>query len=427
MPHITRADCQHLDSQDGLRGLRERFALPSGVIYLDGNSLGAMPHAVAQRLQQTAASEWAQQLIGGWNQAGWYTLPARVASKIAPLLGAEAGDVMVGDNTSVNWYKVLSAAVAMAKVQDATRRVLLTELSNFPTDRYLAHSVAQQHGLTLREVPPHTIAQALGPEVAVLALTHVNYRTGAMHDLPDLARRCHAAGVLSAWDLAHSTGAVPLALPAWGADFAVGCGYKYLNGGPGAPAFWWVHPNRQTGLEQPIKGWFGHARPFAFVPDFEPAAGAAGLQTGTPPVLSLVALDEALEVFAQLAPVGGMQALRHKSVALTELFVALFDERLAGLGFALASPREAARRGSQVSVQFAGDGYALMQALIAQGVVGDFRAGSPTDQTPDLMRFGFAPLYNSFDEVWLAVQCIEQLAQQGTWQRPRQAARQGVT
>jgi kynureninase len=416
---ISRADCQRLDEEDPLRALREQFELPEGIIYLDGNSLGALPRTAAARVQAAVTEEWGRGLIRSWNTAGWITLPARVGDKIARLIGADPGEVVVADSTSVNLYKVLSAALAMAAADVPGQRVILSERQNFPTDLYIAQSLAQEHGyeLALCDAPEEITARLGEGGVAVLMLTHVNYRTGRMHDLKGLTDLAHEHGTMVLWDLAHSAGAVPLALKADGADFAVGCGYKYLNGGPGAPAFAWVHPRHADRFEQPLSGWMGHAEPFAFTPDYRPAPGIARYLCGTPAVLAMTALECGVDT---VLAVPGMEALRKKSLALTDLFMELVETRCAGHGLALATPRAHADRGSQVSYTREDGGYAIMQALIARNVIGDFRA-------PDLLRFGFTPLYVCFADVWDAVEALREVLETGAWREPRFQARAAVT
>ncbi len=433
----TLQDCQALDAQDPLRALRDHFSLPPGVIYLDGNSLGVLPKAAPARIAQVVAQEWGTDLIRAWNSAGWFDLPQRLGDQIAPLIGALPGEVVATDSTSVNLYKVLSAALriagSVANEGEGTRRTIVSERSNFPTDLYIAQGLCAQHGLTLQLVDEAGIADALTPEVAVLMLTHVNYRTGAMHDMAALTAAAHAQGVLTVWDLAHSAGAVPVDLHAADADFAVGCGYKYLNGGPGAPAFVWVHPRHADSFSQPLSGWWGHAAPFEFTPDYRPAPGVARYLCGTQPIISLAALECGLDVFTAAAPLGGMAALRHKSLALTDLFIALVEQRCAGHGLALVTPREPAQRGSQVCLTRrdpdqpeGGTGaYAIVQALIARGVIGDFRAGD--SQQPDILRFGFTPLYLGFEDVWNAVEQMRQVLDAAQWREPEFNRKQAVT
>ena len=424
----TLQDCRALDAQDPLRALRDQFTLPPGVIYLDGNSLGALPKAAPARVAQVVAEEWGNQLIKAWNSAGWVSLPQRLGDQFAPWIGAGPGQVVFTDTTSINLYKVLSAAAQVARQDQPGRTRVLSERSNFPTDLYIAESVCAQHGLQLVLLEPDEIDAALGDDVAILMLTHVNYRTGAMHDMAAVTARAHAQGIVCVWDLCHSAGAVPVDLLGAGADYAVGCSYKYLNGGPGAPAFVWVHPRHTDRFWQPLSGWFGHAAPFEFTPDYRPAAGIQRYLCGTQPVVSLSALQCGLDVFSASQALGGMAALRAKSLALTDLFIDLVEARGAGHGLGLATPREHARRGSQVCLTRAeglgvgaqGSGaYAIVQALIARGVIGDFRKGDGgTGRHLDILRFGFTPLYVGFEDVWNAVEHLHQVLAQGEWQRP---------
>ncbi|MBA4177852.1 MAG: kynureninase [Leptothrix sp. (in: Bacteria)] len=421
---MTRDDALALDAADPLAPLRDLFELPPGVIYLDGNSLGACPKATAARVQQVVAQEWGQGLIRSWNDAGWMGLPQRVGDKIARLVGAGPGELVVADSTSVNLFKVLSAALAViaADADAPQRKVILSERSNFPTDLYIAESLARQQGLELMLAEADELPGLLGERTAVLMLTHVNYRTGRMHDMAALTAAAHAAGALAIWDLAHSAGAVPVDLKRAGADYAVGCGYKYLNGGPGAPAFVWAHPRHVERFWQPLAGWIGHAAPFGFTPGYRPAAGIARFQCGTPAVLSLAALecgvDTVLAAEALSAGRGAMAALRHKSLALTRLFAARVQATCPQL--ALVSPRDDARRGSQVCLAHPEIGYAVVQALIARGVIGDFRA-------PDVLRFGFTPLYLRFVDAWDAAEHLHQVLAGGEWQRPEFNRRHAVT
>ncbi len=422
---LTRQDCEARDRADPLATLREQFVLPEGVIYLDGNSLGVLPRATPARIREVVECEWGQDLIRSWNTAGWIHLPHRVGAKIARLVGAEAGELTAADSTSVNLYKVLVAASRLAQADAPERRVILSERSNFPTDLYIAQSVAQELGWALELVEADEIEARLGPDVAVLMLTHVNYRTGRMHDMAVLTRRAHETGALAIWDLAHSAGAVPVDLKGCDADFAIGCGYKYLNGGPGAPAFVWVHPRHADRFWQPLAGWMGHASPFEFTPDYKPAAGIARYLCGTPPILSMAALECGVDTVLAAEPLGGMAALREKSLALTQLFMDLVEERCAGHGLALVSPREDALRGSQVCLTREEGGYAIVQALIARGVIGDFRAGDA--RMPDILRFGFTPLYCRHVDVWDAVEHLRAVLESGEWRRPEFNQRHAVT
>ena len=422
----TLQDCQALDAQDPLRALRTLFTIPPGVIYLDGNSLGVMPASAPARVAAAVTQEWGEGLIRSWNSAGWFALPQTLGDKIAQLIGAGAGEVVATDSTSINLYKVLSAALNITAQDAPQRKVIVSERSNFPTDLYIAEALCKERGLQLRLVEPHEITAALTPNVAVLMLTHVNYRTGAMHDMAAVTAAAHAAGALTVWDLAHSAGAVPVDLRGANADFAIGCGYKYLNGGPGAPAFVWVHPRHADRFWQPLAGWWGHAAPFEFTPDYRPAPGITRYLCGTQPILSMTALDCGLDTLLAAQPLGGMAALRHKSLALTDLFIALVEARCAGHGLGLATPREHAQRGSQVCLTRDTGAYAIVQALIARGVIGDFRAGDG-GQHRDILRFGFTPLYIGFEDVWNAVEHLRQVLDTAEWQRPEFNQKHAVT
>ena len=435
---ITLQDCQQRDASDPLRSLRDLFSIPDGVIYLDGNSLGVMPRSAAARAAQVVSQEWGQGLIRSWNTAGWFDLPQRLGNQIAPLIGAGPGEVVATDTTSINLFKVLSSALSIAQVDHPTRRVLLSERSNFPTDLYIAEGLCAERGYTLKLVEPDEIAAALGSEVAILMLTHVNYRTGAMHDMAAVTQAAHAAGAMVVWDLAHSAGAVPVDLRSAGADFAVGCGYKYLNGGPGAPAFVWVNPKHANRTDlpflQPLTGWWGHAAPFAFTPDYRPAPGIDRYLCGTQPIVSLSLLECGLDGFKAAEPLGGMAALRTKSLALTDLFIALVEQRCQGYGLGLATPRAHAQRGSQVCLtrEHAAGGalgsgaFAIMQALIARGVIGDYRAGDGGVHK-DILRFGLTPLYIGFEQVWNAVEHLRQVLETQEWRKLEFSQQRSVT
>jgi kynureninase len=433
MMTTTRQHCQQRDAQDLLRPLRHQFSLPDGLIYLDGNSLGALPKTVAARVAEVITQEWGVGLIRSWNKAGWFEQPQRLGDKIARLIGAKSGEVVATDSTSINLYKVLSAAISIAAHDAPERRVIVSERSNFPTDLYMAQSLCAERGLRLHLVEPEDIASALTADVAVLMLTHVNYRTGAMHDMAKVTAAAHEAGVLTVWDLAHSAGAVPVDLNGARADFAVGCGYKYLNGGPGAPAFVWVNPNHSQrhdiDVQQPLSGWWGHAAPFAFTPDYAAAPGITRYLCGTQPILNMAALECGLDTVLAAEPLGGMAALRDKSLALTDLFIDLVAQRCGGHGLGVATPMSHALRGSQVSLVREGAGeadgsgaFAIVQALIARGVIGDFRAGPP-----DILRFGFTPLYLGFEEVWDAVDHLKQVLDTEEWKQPQFNQKSAVT
>lgn len=387
---------------------RQLFSLPEGVIYLDGNSLGPPTHDAIARVGREAREVWGTELIQAWNSAGWMDLPERVGDRIGRLIGAAAGSVTVADSTTVNLYKVLMAAPVAAG-----RTRILSDSGNFPTDLYVAAGVAAQRGLTLTTVGPDAVETELDGTVAILLLTEVDYRTGRRHDLHALTDRAHEVGAVAVWDLCHSTGALPVDLAGSAADYAVGCGYKYLNGGPGAPAYVYVRPDLTGSLQVPLRGWMGHADPFAFRPGYEPRADVHRLRVGTPPILSLAALDAALDVWDGVS-VGEVRA---EAIALSETLVAEVGRRCPGLE--LASPRDPLRRGSHVSFRFA-HGYPAMQALIAEGVIGDFRP-------PDLMRFGITPLYLTTDDIHGAAEALERVVRDRLYEAPTHQRRNKVT
>jgi kynureninase len=424
---MTREEAAALDATDPLAPLRELFDLPEGVIYLDGNSLGVLPRATAARLQAVVKEEWGTGLIRSWNTAHWMEMPSRIGDKIARLIGAGAGEVITADSTSVNLFKVLSAALSISKTDAPARKVILSERSNFPTDLYIAEALARERGFELKLAEPEELPALLDERTAVLMLTHVNYRTGRMHDMAALTGLAHAAGALAIWDLAHSAGAVPVDLHAAKADFAIGCGYKYLNGGPGAPAFVWVSPQHVDRFWQPLAGWIGHAAPFAFTPGYQPATGIARYLCGTPAVLSMAALECGVDTLLAAEPLGGMAALRKKSLALSRQFAQHVQRRCPQLG--LASPQDDAERGSQVCLSHPTLGYPVVQALIARGVIGDFRAGDPTHPAGalDILRFGFTPLYLRHVDVWDAAEHLRQVLDSGEWQRAEFNQRRAVT
>ena len=437
---ISRDDCARRDGADALAPLREQFMLPEGVIYVDGNSLGALPRATPARVAAAVRQEWGDGLIRSWNDAGWITLPQRVGDRIGALVGARPGECVAADSTSVNLFKVLSAASRITAADSPGRRVIVSERQNFPTDLYIAEGLCRDLGWSLELLEPRAIIERLsggrGDDVAILMLTQVNYRTGALHDMAEMSALAHVAGALAVWDLAHSAGALPVDLNDAGADFAIGCGYKFLNGGPGAPAFVWAHPRHAERFWQPLSGWMGHAAPFTFKPGYAPAPGIGRFLCGTPAVLSLTALECGVDTLHAADALGGMAALREKSIALTETFIALVDQRCAALGFAVASPRDAHARGSQVSLTHASadgasHGYAIVQALIARGVIGDFRAGTAADAhgpaLPDILRFGFTPLYLRFVDVFDAVEHLVQVTATGEYREARFNQRSAVT
>jgi kynureninase len=415
---MTRDDALALDAADPLAPLRSQFELPPGVTYLDGNSLGVCPKTTAARVQQVVTREWGVGLIRSWNSAGWISMPQRIGDKIARLVGAAPGELVVADSTSVNLFKVLSAALSITAADAPQRKVILSERSNFPTDLYIAEALARERGCELVLADADELPARLDAHTAVLMLTHVNYRSGRMHEMAALTQAAHAAGALAVWDLAHSAGAVPVDLHGAQADFAIGCGYKYLNGGPGAPAFVWAHPRHADRFWQPLAGWMGHAAPFEFTPGYRPAAGISRYLCGTPAVLAMAALECGVDSVLAAEVHGGMPALRAKSLALSRLFAQQVQATCPTL--ALASPEADAERGSQVCFAHPEIGYAVMQALIARGVIGDFRA-------PDVLRFGFTPLYLRFVDAWDAAEHLRAVLDSGEWRRPEFHQRQAVT
>ncbi|MDN3711759.1 kynureninase [Paracoccus cavernae] len=405
---------RHRDATDVLAAFRSEFVLPEGMIYFDGNSLGPAPKEALSELEQAARQEWSQDLIRSWNSANWFQLPLELGDRIGAIIGAAAGQVAVSDSTSINIFKALSAALSLRP----GRGTILAEASSFPTDLYIAEGlVATRPGLTLRleGVDGARIEEMLDDDVAVVLLNHVNYRSGSLLDMAALTAKIHAAGALVIWDLCHSAGAVPIELDGAHADFAVGCSYKYLNGGPGAPAFLYAATRHHAELSQPLSGWWGHARPFAFETRYDAHQGIAKFLCGTQPILSLRALKGALAMWERV----DMAALRAKSQSLTDLFIALVENRCAGHGLVLQTTRDRDLRGSQVSFSHP-EAYPVMQALIERNVIGDFRA-------PDVLRFGFTPLYLSHEDVWNAVEILREVLDSGIWREPRFAARSAVT
>jgi kynureninase len=400
-----------MGAMDIFEQTRAQFLLPDGVIYLDGNSLGPLPKAAPARLGKTARDEWGAMLIRAWNDAGWIDMPGRLGDRIAKLVGAPPGSVMVGDTLSIKVYQALAGALELRP----GRNVVLSDTGNFPTDLYMASGLiaSLRQGHRLVTVAPEDVEAAIDDTVAAVMLTQVDYRTGRMHDMAAVTRRAHARGAIMIWDLAHSAGAVEVDLEGCAAEFAVGCTYKYLNGGPGAPAFIHVRPDLQDAVRPALSGWLGHEAPFAFNPDYRPAGGIGRMRVGTPPVLQMAALDAALDIF----DMAGMAAIRARSVELSERFIAEVARSCPQLE--LASPRAAARRGSQVSFRFA-EGYAAMQALIGRGVIGDFRA-------PDIMRFGLCPLFNTGEEVSRAARILGEVLARRDYEQPQFRRRAKVT
>lgn len=395
-----------------MNGVRKHlFHLPTGTIYLDGNSLGPMPLAAADRVQQTVDDEWKNLLITGWNKAGWYVQPRAVGDRIARVIGAASDTVVVGDTLSIKVYQALAAGLQM----NPERKVILTDSGNFPTDLYMAEGLIRSfdRGLQLKIVEPEAIADALDETIAVMMLTHVDYRSGRMHDMAELTDKAHSEGVVALWDLAHSAGAVPVDLIACNVEFAVGCTYKYLNAGPGSPAFIYVRPDIADTVEPALSGWMGHSAPFAFDLEYKPAPEIERMRIGTPPVIQMAALEAALDIWDDVC----MHEVRKKSIELTELFIHEVESQCPQL--TLISPRDASRRGSQVSFAF-DEGYAVVQALIAKGVIGDFRA-------PNVMRFGFTPLYIDNEDVNNAVKILKNIMDNNLWDHEKYKQRSAVT
>jgi kynureninase len=414
----TRESCLQADRLDPLARLKPLFSLPPGVIYLDGNSLGAMPKAAHARSSQVIEQEWGVGLIRSWNTAHWFDLPSRLGNKLGRLIGASDDEVVVTDTTSLNIFKSLAAALRIQRQGHPHRRVIVSERDNFPTDLYMIQGMIDllQQGYELRLVDePTQLERAIDADVAVLLLSHVNYRTGYMHDMAAVTAMAHRHAVLAIWDLAHSAGAVPVDLAGAQADFAVGCTYKYLNGGPGAPAFIWVAPRHRDQFWQPLSGWWGHSRPFDMTAEYQPADGIRRYLCGTQPVVSMALVECGLDIALE----ADMAQVREKSLALTDLFITLVQERCQGHPLTLATPRDHRVRGSHVSFSHP-QGYAVMQALIARGVIGDYRE-------PNLLRFGITPLYLGFADIWDAVDVLKDILDTGSWDKPAFHQRTAVT
>jgi kynureninase len=407
---VTLEEIQQLDRNDPMAFARNRFRLPGGVIYLDGNSLGALPAAAPEALAATAERQWGEDLIASWNRHGWIDWPTRIAARLAPLVGAQPTELLIADSTSVCLFKLLAAAAR----KDPKRGKILTQRRNFPTDLYVAQGVAEMMGLELVAAEPNEIMGAIDDDTAVVTLTHVDYRSSSFYDMRAINEAARAVGALVVWDLSHSAGAVELDLAGTGSQLALGCGYKYLNGGPGAPAFLYVAEDLQEQLHNPVQGWMGHSEPFSFVDDYRPAEGILRFLTGTPSILAMAALDAGIATFEGIA----MADVAAKSRSLSQLFIGEVEARCKGR-VQLASPRDPAKRGSHVVFAHE-EGYAVMQALIARGVIGDFRA-------PDLMRFGFAPLYNSHAEMVRAAEILADVLESGEWKNARFKMRSKVT
>jgi kynureninase len=408
----TRDDCLRLDREDPIRAFRDRFRLPEGLIYLDGNSLGALPKKAAERVAQVVDVEWAEHLVDGWLKDNWMGLSEALGDKIAKLIGADQGEVIVVDTTSINVHKVLAAALLMRP----DRRTLLTDQGNFPTDVYMAQGLAEflerQH--RVKVVGEDDLIQSIDDDTAVVFLTQINYKTGRLYDMAKITAAAHAKGALAVWDVAHTAGCMPIELNKIQADFAVGCGYKYLNGGPGAPAFVFAPKRHQDKVRQPLTGWLGHANPFEFGLDYKPAQGIRQWRASSPPILGLVAMEAGIDDLIEF----GMDKVRAKSLALTGLFMQLIETRLAKHGFTFATPRDE-QRGSQVALRHK-DGWPIMQALKRRKVIGDFRE-------PNIVRFGFAAPYVRYVDVWDAVDHLSDVMETGAWKNPEFQVKKWVT
>jgi kynureninase len=409
----TRNECLALDREDVLSSHRDLFHLPPGMIYLDGNSLGVLPKNVLARVTAAVEQQWGETLIKSWNEHGWFQMAQKIGNRLGRLLGAEKDSVIVADSISVNLFKILSCALGLRR----DRKIILTDSGNFPSDVYVAQGLAQfmANGYEVKVVAPEDVASAINDHVAVVMVTEVDYRTARRHDMKALTKLAHSKGALMIWDLAHSAGAVPVDLKDGDADFAVGCTYKYLNGGPGSPAFLYVKPELQNQVQPALVGWWGHARPFAFDLHFEPAPGIIRQQCGTQPILSMAALDAALDAWDDV----DMQVLHRKSKAQCQLLIDLVETNCAKHGITAAGPRDMNHRGSHVSFKCE-QGYPVMQAMIAQGVIGDFRA-------PDIIRFGITPLYNSFADIWDAAAMLTRILDDKLWNTPEFLAKKAVT
>ena len=404
MNKLTREDFTSLDKIDPLAKVRDEFILPQNLIYFDGNSLGPLPKCTIHTLETMIQKEWGNGLIGSWNKENWINMPRELGNKIAPLVGAKLGEVIVVDSTSVNLFKVLTSALLLNK----NRRVIVSEAENFPSDLYILEGVNKMFGESyvrhLIEEGDYEIDKYIDTSTAVVMLSHVNYKTGRISDIKKITSIAHEKGALVIWDLSHSVGVMPLYLHDCGVDFAVGCTYKHLNGGPGAPGFLYVHKSLIEKVSQPLTGWMGHIQPFEFVVNYQPANDICKYICGTPPIIAYKAIESGLTVFEQVS----MNVVREKSIKLSEMFIQLMQQECIKFGFELFSPRNAEQRGSQVSFTH-GNGFSIMQTLISHSVVGDFRQ-------PNILRFGFSPLYIRFEDVWHAVICLREIMQTKEWQ-----------
>ena len=421
MTTTDRRSCELRDSDDALRGFREEFLLPPETIYLDGNSLGPRTRGATERAREVIEDEWGTGLIGSWNTAGWWDLPAKLGDKVAGLIGGGAGSTVVTDTTSINLFKAASAALKMQAVDAPERRVILTQRENFPSDIYMLQGLAEQlgDGYEVRLVDDAEVTagfpSTMTAEVALVVLTHVNYRTGRLFDMESTTSAIHAGGALVVWDLCHSAGALEIDLAGSGADMAIGCTYKFLNGGPGSPAFIWVAEALTNRFTQPLSGWWGHDRPFEMSPDYAPAEGIRRYLTGTQGIVSMSVAELGLDIYSRV----DMAAVRAKSLELSDLFIELVDSRLSGHPVEVVTPREHPHRGSQVSITHP-QGFAIMSALIARGIIGDYRE-------PEVLRFGLTPLYIGFTEVWDTVEALRDILDNRLWDAPEHKVRGAVT
>jgi kynureninase len=417
--HLTTRDaCVQADQRDPLREVKERFNLPENTLYLDGNSLGAMPKSALDHTEHIMTREWGQDLIRSWNVNSWFDRPLTIGNKLGELIGADEGTTVVTDTTSANLFKVLAAALKIQEEDNPGRRVIVAERDAFPTDLYIIRGLSDllDQGYETRLIDePHDLANALGEDVAAVVLSHVNYRTGYLWDLDETTAQVHSAGAMVIWDLCHSVGALGFHLGAAEADFAIGCTYKYLNGGPGSPAFLWVNPKHQNRFIQPLSGWWGHEDPFAMSPEYSPARGVKRFLSSTQPIVSLSLVEDGVDIFRTI----DMTQLREKSLALTDLFIQLVETRLAEHPLTLITPREHSHRGSHVSYRHP-HGYEVMQALIAENVIGDYRE-------PEVLRFGITPLYFGYADVWDTVETLKRVLDQELWRNPQFQVRSAVT
>ncbi|WP_210603696.1 kynureninase [Brevibacterium oceani] len=421
MTTLDRAACEARDRTDPLADFRKDFLLPPETIYLDGNSLGPRPVGAAERAQKVIADEWGTDLIGSWNSAGWWDLPATLGEKVAGIIGGGSGTTVVTDTTSINLFKAASAALRMQAVDAPDRRVILTQRENFPSDIYMLEGLAEQlgDGYEVRLVDDAEVTagfpEAMTDEVALVVLTHVNYRTGRLFDMATTTSAIHAGGARVMWDLCHSAGALEIDLAGSGADMAVGCTYKFLNGGPGSPAYTWVAEELVNRFAQPLSGWWSHAKPFEMSPDYAPADGIRRFLTGTQPIVSMSVAELGLDVAGRV----DMAEVRRKSLALSDLFIELVESRLSDHPVEIVTPREHADRGSQVSITHP-EGFAIMSALIARGIIGDYRE-------PHILRFGLTPLYLGFADVWDTVEALRDILDNRLWDDPKFKTRGAVT